>query len=232
MDNTWDLTPAQAIAQQHILRLRIRIEPLSQPPNLIAGVDVSLNRFSTTVYAGWVVMRYDTLEIIERAFVQREVTFPYISGLLSYREVPPLIEAWNQLTQKPDLALVDGAGIAHPRRIGIASHLGLVLDIPTIGCAKSRLVGVYDEPAAEAFSYTPLYTSSIHSERIGSVVRTKTRVNPLFISPGHRTSFEDSVELVRATLRGYRLPEPTRQAHLYVNEMRIAANLREKTTYK
>ena len=215
-----DLTREEAIALQKELRAQVRLTPLKQPIYFIAGVDVSLNRYAQTVFAGWVVLSYPELRVVEESVIQDEVTFPYIPGLLSFREIPPLLKAWEKLQQKPDLVIVDGAGVAHPRRLGIATHLGLVLDIPTIGCAKSRLTGVYDEPSKTPFSVTDLYVNDRRDEVIGSVIRTKARANPLFISAGHRITQEEAREFVMACVRGYRLPEPTRLAHLATNQAR------------
>jgi deoxyribonuclease V len=151
------------------------------------------------------------LKIIEQHIYEEPVRMPYVPGLLSFREAPCVLGAFSQLRQRPDLVMVDGVGIAHPRRIGIASHLGLWLDLPTIGCAKSILTGHYNKAALgeEAGSWVPLL---YNKEVIGAAVRTRTRVNPMFISLGHRISLETSIHYVLACSKGYRLPEPTRQA--------------------
>jgi deoxyribonuclease V len=158
-----------------------------------------------------VLLTYPELEVVERHIYEEPLRMPYIPGLLSFREAPCVLGAFHKLRQQPDLVMVDGQGIAHPRRIGIAAHLGLWLELPTIGCAKSILTGSYNKTALseEAGSYVPL---TYKKETIGAVVRTRTRVNPMFISPGHLISIETSIKYVLACCKGYRLPEPTRLA--------------------
>lgn len=227
----WNVTAKEAIEIQKQLRDQVKIQPFGDFKNIayIAGADVSMNLYSTTVYAGFVVLAYPTLEIVAHAVVQDETHFPYIPGLLSFREIPSLLKAWDKLKQEspkfiPDIIVVDGIGIAHPRRLGIASHLGVVIDKPTIGCAKSVLTGVYDEPAFEAGSFSYLYDKSNGEEIIGAALRTKTigdrAVEPVFISPGNNINLEDSLLLMKSCVRKHRLPEPTRQAHEVVNEYR------------
>ena len=149
-------------------------------------------------------------EVVETAIASMDVTFPYIPGLLSFREAPVCLAAVEKLENEPDVFLIDGQGIAHPRRLGLASHLGLFLDKPTIGCAKSRLTGTFEEPAVEKGSNRPLYDGD---EVIGAVVRTRSNVKPLFVSVGHRCMLEDAIDLTLACATKYRLPEPTRLAH-------------------
>jgi deoxyribonuclease V len=148
---------------------------------------------------------------VEYAIATRPATFPYIPGLLSFREGPVILDAMNKLSAAPDLLIFDGQGVAHPRRLGIASHIGLLLDLPSIGCAKSRLCGQHEEPGLERGSHVPLMDKG---ETIGSVVRTRSGVKPVFVSVGHRLDLRTSVEYVLACCRGYRLPETTRRAHL------------------
>jgi len=179
-------------------------------PRLIAGVDISVNRWTKTGTGAVVVLSYPALEIVETKVVTDRVDFPYIPGLLSFREAPLLLAAFENIILTPDLVLVDGQGIAHPRRMGIASHLGLILGIPTIGCAKSRLYGEYETLANEAGSYVEL---SDNGEVIGAVLRTKAGVKPLYISIGHMIDLPSATNWVMACCRGYRLPEPTRLAH-------------------
>lgn len=217
----WNLSPREAIALQKVLAQKVRLCALKRKPKLIAGVDVSFNRFSSIVHAGFVVLDAKSLGIVERAGATLEVQFPYISGLLSFREIPPLLLAWRKLSHKPDLIIADGQGIAHPRRLGIASHLGLLLKTPSLGCGKSRLVGTYEEPGPEKGEQSVLWDLG---EQVGVVLRNKKQVNPLFVSPGHLIDFAGAVHWVEETSLGYRLPEPTRQAHLFVNEIRIKAN--------
>jgi len=215
----WNLSPRDAIALQKELAGQVRLVPLEKEPALVGGCDVSMNRFAKDGFAGFVTMTFPELEPSGHAAVKRTIPFPYIPGLLSFREIPMLMDAWKELDRKPDVLLVDGIGIAHPRRLGIASHLGLVLGIPTIGCAKSVLTGQYEEPGAMRGDTKEL-TDRKTGEVIGMAVRTKDKVKPMFISPGHLITLEDSVRLVLACVRKHRLPEPTRFAHNVVNEYR------------
>ncbi|MGI9456705.1 MAG: endonuclease V, partial [Aeoliella sp.] len=154
------------------------------------------------------------LEPVDLAVAQMPTTFPYVPGLLTFRECPVLIAAMAKLSTPPDLILVDGQGIAHPRRIGLATHLGLLFGVPTIGCAKKRFIGTYDEPADEAGSYTDLIDNRVDPpELIGAVVRTRSHIKPMFISPGHSMDTPTAIDHVLALSDGYRLPEPTRRAH-------------------
>ncbi|WP_345955463.1 deoxyribonuclease V [Mucilaginibacter sp. PAMB04168] len=212
------LTPEQAIALQQELRQKIRIEPLDKAIRIIAGSDISFNKYSEVVYAGIVLLKYPEMEIIGHSSAISRTTFPYISGLLAFREVPALLEAWNKLETKPDLLVLDGQGIAHRRRMGIASHFGVITDTPTIGSAKSRLFGRYDDPANEPFAQSPMYH---REEVIGMAIRSKRNCNPIFVSPGHRVSMEQSVQIIKHCIKGYRIPEPTRQAHILVNKIRV-----------
>lgn len=200
---------------------KVKLIPLDKEIKYIAGCDVSLNMFQKDIYAGIVVFTYPQLIFVEKSLVKSGTDFPYIPGLLSFREIPALMECFKKLKIKPDLIMVDGQGIAHPRRLGIASHLGVLIDTPTIGCAKSVLVGSYDEPANTIGAHSDL-CDKMTNERIGAVLRTKENVKPMIISPGHLVTHDESVELVMKCVRKHRLPEPTRLAHLAVNEFRIA----------
>jgi deoxyribonuclease V len=215
--HSWDLTPTEAVKLQMELAGNVVSDSPVTVCERIAGADVSYNRFSSTFYAGVVVVRVADGEVIERRGAVADSPFPYVPGLLSFREAPALIEAFAKIESKPDVVMCDGQGLAHPRRLGIACHLGLWLEVPTLGCAKTHLSGKYDEPAAEAGSTSPLV---LRGDVVGEVVRTKMRTKPLFVSPGHRIDVPSSTRWVLATIRGYRLPEPTRQAHLYVNALR------------
>lgn len=195
--NLWNVSPKDAIQIQNQLRTQVKIQPLGKEIKFIGGADISLNMFEKTAYAGIVVLAYPSLELVTHSLVISEVNFPYIPGLLSFREIPSLLEAWEKLKLKPDVLMVDGQGIAHPRGMGIASHLGLLINTPTIGVGKSQL--------------TP---------NIAKVLYTKKNSNPLYISPGHLITMEESVALVESCLRSYRLPEPTRQTHNLVNKLR------------
>ena len=215
--HSWDLTDAEAVALQRRLAGRVDASTPLGRCDLVAGADISYNLYSPTLFAGVVVLRTSDWAIVETQGVIGEATFPYRTGLLTFREAPTLLEAFARVQSEPDAVMIDGAGIAHPRRIGLAAHMGLWLDRPTIGCAKSRLTGKFKEPGREAGSVAPLTDKGAV---IGSVVRTKTGVNPLFISVGHRIDLASAVRLVLEASRGYRVPEPTRQAHLLVNELR------------
>lgn len=213
----WDLTPTQAIALQQELRERVRIEPLSRPVETIAGADISFNKYSEIVYAGIVVLRLPSLEVVEEAGVTTTTRFPYVPGLLSFRETPALLEAWAKLTVEPDAIMCDGQGIAHPRRMGIACHIGLLTQRPSFGCAKSVLVGKFEEPPIERGNWTPMQH---RGETVGVALRTKNKVQPVYVSPGHLLSREDAIGLALACDGGYRVPEPTRRAHNFVNSLR------------
>ena len=177
----------------------------------VAGVDIAVLEKGARARArgAVVVLSYPELELLEQAVVDAEVTFPYVPGLLSFRETPVLLEPLSRV-RKPDLLLVDGHGFAHPRRFGIACHLGLLLDVPAVGCAKSRLCGEHDEPDRDAGSQAPLLDGD---QVIGAVLRTRDGVKPVYVSVGHRIGLAEAVEWVLRCCRGLRLPEPTRLAH-------------------
>ena len=206
----WHVTTAQAREIQIGLAPEISRQGTVTEPQYIAGVDISVNRWAKTGTAAAVVLSYPDLELVDVQVVKASLDFPYVPGLLTFREAPLILAACEKLRVTPDLFIVDGQGVAHPRRIGLASHLGLCLDIPTIGCAKSRLCGEYAEPASEAGSFTELKDNG---EVIGAVVRTRKGVKPVFISVGHRICLANAVHWVLACCRGYRVPQPTRLAH-------------------
>jgi len=201
--------PAEARAVQRAIVGRLDRENRIGDVQTVAGVDVSAGR-TGLARAAIVVLRYPELSVVEQIVCGQPIRFPYISGLLSFRELPVILDAWLRIAVVPDLVIVDGQGIAHPRRLGIAAHLGILIDRPTIGCAKSLLTGRYAEPGPEAGAMSPLLDKG---ERIGTVVRTKARTNPLIVSPGHGADVESATAWVLRLCRGYRLPEPTRQAH-------------------
>jgi deoxyribonuclease V len=217
--HSWDLTPAEAVALQNRLRGQVRLEPPDREIRTIAGADLSFNKFSETVYAGIVILSLPELQVIEEAGVRSTAKFPYVPGLLSFREMPSVLEVWDKLKNKPDVLMLDGQGIAHPRRFGIACHAGLLLDLPTIGCAKTILVGKHGELGVEAGSQVPLLD---RGELVGVALRTKTKVAPVFVSAGHLIDLSSAVRLVLRSTTKYRQPEPTRQAHLLVNRLRTA----------
>lgn len=213
---------ATARAAQTSLAARVVQQDAHPPVRLLGGVDISNTRFDPEgrIYAAVVVLEWPGLGVVARASAEARATMPYIPGFLGFREVPALLAAWAKLEVKPDLVLVDGHGIAHPRGFGIAAHLGVLLDIPSIGVAKSPLVGRPEaELGEEPGSTQPLVWKG---RRLGTVLRSKRRSNPLWISTGHRVSLDGAVDWVRRCHTGYRLPEPTRQAHLAANEVRRA----------
>jgi deoxyribonuclease V len=205
-------------AQQNELRQRVRAESLAHEPRLIAGCDSS---FPTpdTILSVFVVLKFPSLELVEKVYNYGPVTMPYVPGFLSFREAPNVIQAFAKLTHKPDVIMVDGHGIAHPRRVGIAAHLGVLLDMPTFGVAKQKLTGTFQEPAPEKGSITPL-TDAKTGELIGEVIRSKDKILPLFVSPGHRCDQATATRLTLACLRGYKLPEPTRLADHWAEQFK------------
>jgi deoxyribonuclease V len=207
--HAWNLTPTQAIALQKELAQRIIREDRLEEVHTIAGVDMAINEQNGMARAAVVLLSFPELEILEKHVYEEPLRMAYVPGLLSFREIPCILGAFAQLKQQPDLVMVDGQGIAHPRRLGIAAHLGLWLDLPTIGCAKSILVGKHGPVGEEAGAWVPLQD---RGETIGAVVRTRSRVNPMIISLGHRISLESSIHYVLRCAKGYRLPEPTRLA--------------------
>ena len=206
----WRVTTARAREIQLDLAPRVSQEGKVLSPRFIAGTDISVNRWSKTGTASVVVLGYPDLSIIEVATITGRLDFPYVPGLLTFREAPLVLAACEKLKVSPDLFIVDGQGFAHPRRIGLASHLGLCLDTPTIGCAKSRLCGEYEEPALEQGSFSELKDTG---EVIGAALRTRSGVKPVFVSVGHKISLAEAVRWTLACCRGYRIPEPTRLAH-------------------
>jgi deoxyribonuclease V len=207
----WNLNVQEAIALQRKLASRIILEDHVGEVHLVAGVDMAINEENQMAHAAVVLLTYPEMKTVERHVYEEPIRMPYMPGLLSFREAPSVLGAFRKLSRRPDLVMVDGHGIAHPRRIGIGAHLGLWLGIPTIGCGKSILVGNYNKDALgeEAGSWVPLVYKN---EIIGAMVRTRTRVNPMIISAGHLISLETSIHYVLACGKGYRLPEPTRQA--------------------
>ena len=206
----WNLSPAEAMAVQRELRARVILADRLGPVRRVAGVDVGFEADGAVTRAAVAVLGYPQLELLETALARRPTEFPYVPGLLSFRELPAVLDALAQLRDPPDLLLCDGQGIAHPRRLGIASHLGLLVDIPSIGVAKTRLCGVYADPPNERGAWTPLRANG---ETIGAVLRTRPGVKPLYISSGHRISLETAIDYVMACCPRYRLPETTRWAH-------------------
>jgi deoxyribonuclease V len=215
--HSWDLKPVEAVALQRELASRVDARTPLGRWEIVAGADVSYNRFSPILYAAVVVLRTADWTILETQETVGRASFPYIPGLLTFREAPILLELFSNLKTRPDAVILDGQGQAHPRRLGFASHVGLWLDVPCVGCAKSRLVGSYREPGKRPGSMSPLRDGN---EVIGSIVRTKKGVKPVYVSVGNRIDLASAIRLVLHCCQGYRLPEPTRQAHLLVNALR------------
>ena len=218
----WNVTYREAISIQEKLRRNISLINSIRKVRSVAGADVSYSRRGGEGIAAMVVLSYPDLDLMDEAFARGEVSFPYIPGLLSFREAPLLIEAFQRLQCIPDVVLYDGQGIAHPRSLGLASHMGLFLELPSVGCAKKKLVGDFEEVGLQPGSTTPL---KIEGKIIGAVIRTRRGVKPVFVSPGHLIDLESSIELVLKTCRGFRLPEPLRRAHLMVKRIRSRGSI-------
>ncbi len=211
MLHPWNLSPDKAIALQKELRSRLVLKWDNRPVATVGGVDVSIK--ADAARAAIVVLRYPDLAPLAVATADAPLTFPYIPGLLAFREIPAILAAWDQLALKPDLVMVDGQGIAHPRGIGIASHLSLWIDRPTIGVAKSRLYGRHAEPGPAKGDRAALHDERDPQKIIGAVLRSHPDATPLYVSPGHLIDLEHSLRFVLDCLTQYRLPEPTRWAH-------------------
>lgn len=214
----WKVSPPEAIKIQEHLRKNLLFTPPGNSWKKVGAADVAYDRADDRIYAAFLVFSYPDLTLLERATAHGWADFPYIPSLLTFREGPILMKTFSQLKTKPDLILVDGQGIAHPRSMGIAAHLGLLLDLPSIGCAKSRLYGLSNaEPAPDQGSTAPLREEG---QTVGMIVRTRTGVRPVYVSPGHKMDLENSVKIILSLCRGYRIPEPLRQAHILVNQLR------------
>jgi deoxyribonuclease V len=231
--HSWNLSYSQAAHLQTELAKKVQFEPMRSQPRFIAGLDCAISKDDQRIIAAVVVLRmattekglWETVELsgfetIETAHTTQNLSFPYIPGLLSFREAPACIAAVEKLKNEPDVFIVDGQGIAHPRRFGIASHLGLFFDKPTIGCAKSRLFGSFEEPAPEKGSYSSLKDGD---EIIGAVVRTRTNVEPVFVSVGNKCLLKEAIKITLDCSTKYRIPEPTRLAHQLVSTLRLKA---------
>jgi len=210
----------------------VRHTAVKKKPKTVAGIDCAFSKDGQRIFAAVVVLSLPDLETIETTSASRKVTFPYIPGLLSFREAPVCIAAVEKLRKQPDVFIIDGQGIAHPRRLGLAAHLGLFFDRSTIGCAKSRLIGQFQEPPPQRGSYSLLKDEQItglktsderqttNDEVIGAVLRTRTNVKPVFVSVGHKCRLKDVIEITLACTTKYRLPEPTRLAHQLVSGLK------------
>ncbi|HNU91434.1 MAG TPA: deoxyribonuclease V [Spirochaetota bacterium] len=218
MMHGWNNKPAEAVRLQRELSTKIQTSGSPAKIGIVAGVDVSTGGPDGLGHCCIVVLNFPGLEPVEESCHSGEVPFPYIPGLLSFREGPLFLRAFENLKNKPDVLIFDGQGIAHPRRFGIACHMGLLLGIPSIGCAKSRLYGSYEEPDEERGSTSPLLGND--GERIGTVLRTRSRVSPVFVSPGHLVGMDEAARIVLACTGKYRIPVPTRMAHILAGEKR------------
>ncbi|HLI30151.1 MAG TPA: deoxyribonuclease V [Terriglobia bacterium] len=219
MSVRWNLTPAEAIRLQKKLSDRVVEADRFQAIRTVAGADLAFDPTTGMAFAGVVAYRFPGLQEVERQFARRRLRFPYVPGLLSFRETPILVRAFARLRIEPDLLLIDGHGRAHPRRFGIACHIGVLFDKPTIGCAKSVLIGEHAEPGWRLGSAAPLLSGG---ERIGVALRTRDRVKPIYVTVGHRVSLDTAVDLVKQCVDGFRIPKPTREADRYVRTLRRA----------
>jgi deoxyribonuclease V len=217
---SWPRTFEAARALQLELRSQLVLEaPTRFSPRLIAGADVSMERFGKRGYAGIVVLDAESMEVVDQATAAVPLQFPYVPGYLSFRELPPLDEAWQKLSTRPDVVVFDGQGTAHPRRFGLACHGGVLWDVPTIGCAKNLLVGEHERLPEERGAHVPLLHQG---EVVGAVLRSRTGVKPLFVSPGHRMDLPTALRIVLALTPRFREPETTRRTHQLVNALRRA----------
>ena len=225
----WDVSPKEAFQLQDKLRERIVLKnPFKSIHDIqtVAGCDLSIDNQRRIFFCGVIVYTFPALEELERQVTEYPITFPYVPGLLAFREGPALLEVLSRLRQDPDILIFDGQGVAHPRRMGIASHLALFLDKPCIGCAKSRLYGKYEEPGLKKGSTS--FLRGNQGEVIGRVLRTRDHVRPIFVSPGHRLDFDTSVEIVLHCLDKTRIPKPTREADLFVEAVKRSYYNEEK----
>ena len=213
----WNLPYSEAANLQKKLAEKVKHIKIKKQPRIVAGLDCAFSKDGQRIIAAVVVLKTPELKLIETVHAVRKVTFPYIPGLLSFREAPVCIAAVEKLQNQPDVFIIDGQGIAHPRRLGLAAHLGLFFDKPTIGCAKSKLIGKFKEPHFEKGALSLLNDGN---EIIGSVLRTRTNVKPVFVSVGNKCLLEDAIGITLACTTKYRLPEPTRLAHQLVSRLR------------
>jgi len=217
LSHSWDLSFGEARRLQETLAHQIRLSFPQKTIRLIAGADVSFNKFSPVLFAGVVVLSFPDLLLVEERWTIQRTAFPYVPGYLSFREAPAVIAAFEKVKSRPDVMILDGQGIAHPRGLGLASHVGLLLGFPTVGCAKSLLVGKHIPVPPEKGASVPLI---FKEKEVGKVLRTRTNVKPVFVSPGHMMDIKHAAEFVLRCCPRYRLPEPTRQAHFLVNRIR------------
>ncbi len=215
--HSWNVTPKKAVSLQRRLADRIIQDPLARRPQYVAGGDIALTPDGKRLVAAWIIWDLNRRTQLEAVHVVSELSFPYVPGLLSFREAPAMINAARKLNTEPDLFMLDGHGLAHPRRLGLASHVGLFLDRPTLGCAKSRLCGSHREPGPKRGANVRLLDDG---EIVGRVVRSRVGVKPIYVSVGHRITLDEAARIALACTQGYRIPEPTRLAHHYVTALR------------
>ena len=214
----WNLSYKEAIEIQRQLASQVQFVGMKKKPKIIAGLDCAFSKDGKRIFAAAVIIDLSDFSITETVTASRTLDFPYIPGLLSFREAPACIDVIEKLKASPDCFIIDGQGIAHPRRLGIASHIGLLIDKPTIGCAKSRLIGTFKEPGGKKGSFSPLVDSN---EEIGVVLRTRTDVKPVYVSVGHKCTLDDAISVVLQCTTKYRLPEPSRLAHQLVGQAKL-----------
>lgn len=214
--HSWNLSEEEAVQLQQELARQVIAEDGLADIQYVAGVDVAYSKHSDKLIAAVVILDAKSLKVAESVVVEDHVQFPYIPGLFSFRELPPVIQAFQQIKTPPQLIVCDGQGLAHPRRFGLASHLGLLLDMPTIGCGKTRLLGEFEKPGADRGAMSPLID---HGEVIGSVLRTQDGIKPIFVSVGHKISLATACDWILKLAPRYRLPETTRQADQLVNRV-------------
>jgi deoxyribonuclease V len=214
----WNLSYKEAIAIQRSLASLVKFTAIKKKPRIIAGLDCAFSKDGKKIFAGAIVIDLSDFAVIETTVATRKVEFPYIPGLLSFREAPVCIDAIEKLKNTPDVFIIDGQGIAHPRRLGIACHIGLLINKPTIGCAKSRLIGTFYEPGNKKGSSSPLMDSG---ENIGAALRTRTDVKPVYVSVGHKCTLDDAKKTILDCTTRYRLPEPSRLAHQLVGKTKL-----------
>ncbi|MCS7168697.1 MAG: deoxyribonuclease V [Gemmatales bacterium] len=217
ISHPWNVSPREAIALQHRLASLVKLQGRLDLCRYVAGADVAYTRSRRHLVAAVVLWCMVSNQVVEHYVVRQTVRFPYVPGLLSFRESPAILEALQLLRQQPDLLMIDGHGYAHPRRFGIACHLGVLFDLPAIGCAKSLLVGEHEEVPDVVGAWVPV---SDHEQIIGAALRTRLHVRPVYVSIGHKLELEQAITWTLRCCRGYRLPEPTRQAHILVTRAR------------
>ena len=219
--HNWDVSYTKARELQTKLAKKVIFAPMEKNPKLIAGLDCAFSKDGKKILAAIVIFQFPELKIVETSEACAKVNFPYIPGLLSFREASVCIAAAEKLKKTPDCFIIDGQGIAHPRGLGLAAHLGLFFNKSTIGCAKSRLCGEHEQPKSQKGEYA-LLKKSKSQEIIGAVVRTRSNIKPVFVSVGNKCLLDDAIRIVLACTTRYRLPEPTRKAHEYVSKLKLS----------